>query len=579
LSLLAILLGLVTFAAACGSSNNGSSATTGGGETTTSAAGKSGGTVTYAAEQEYTAYNNASSDNGLFANTLVLNLVQPGPFIVQGDLSFKLYSDMMESAELTKDDPQTIVYKIKKEAVWEDGKPIDCKDFYLAWLSQNGKSVGPDADGDGQPDPVFHAASTTGYDQIKSVTCSTDLKTVTAVFDTPFADWKGLFGALMPAHVLEAGEGIADITKVTNDSPDATKAADFWNNKWNGYDPAADLSGAWYRIKSFNQGQDLTLERNPKYYGKPGLLDTVVFKLVADATAEPQALQNGEVQVISPQPNTDLVAQIAGISDATAEVDEGTTFEHIDFNFKNPILADLEVRKAIALCINRQELIDTLIKPLSDKATVLNNRIFLSNQKGYKDNSGPYAKQDLEKAKSTLEADGWTDTNGDGIREKNGQTLSIRIGRRDPNPRRQQEIQLFQTQCKPAGIDFKEDASEDFNSDRLPAGDYDIALFAWVGTPLLSSNSSIYKTDGGQNYQKYNDDKINQMFDDANAEFDDSKRVDDYNKIDQLLWTDVATVPLFQFPDMIAWNNSVQNVEYNGANGVTWNGNAWFLSS
>src|SRR5262249_11897086 len=156
-----------------------STSTTGGGATTTTAAAlPSGGTVTYAAEQEFDAYNNSSSDNGLFANTLVLNMVQPAPFIFDGALKANLNSDMMASAEAADStSPQVLTYKIKPEAVWSDGQPIDCSDFYLAWLSQNAKAKAADGS------PMFKWTSSSGYEQISKIDCSADGKTVTATFD------------------------------------------------------------------------------------------------------------------------------------------------------------------------------------------------------------------------------------------------------------------------------------------------------------------------------------------------------------------------------------------------------------
>jgi peptide/nickel transport system substrate-binding protein len=282
--------------------------------------------------------------------------------------------------------------------------------------------------------------------------------------------------------------------------------------------------------------------------------------------------------VITPQPNTDLVAQVAAISNVTSQVDFGTTFEHFDFNLANPILAEKEVRQAFALCINRQEIVDTTIGPLSSDAAVLNNRIFLANQNGYVDNSGDYASQDIAQAQSILEAAGWTDSDGDGIRDKDGTKLSFRIGRRDPNPRRQTTIQLAQTQCKPAGFDVIEDAAENFNSERLPASDYDVALFAWVGTPLLSSNQSIYTTGGGQNWNSYTNTEVDDLLEQGNSEFDEAARIDLYNQVDTLLWDDVITIPLYQFPDFQAYQTNINNVVYNGSLGVTWNANEWSIA-
>jgi peptide/nickel transport system substrate-binding protein len=548
----------------------------------TRAQGVPGGTVTFGYDQEYTSYNNGTADNGLTANTEVLQLVQPQPFITDGGLQQLLNTELMDSVELTSTDPQVVVWKIKQNAVWSDNAPIDCSDFYLAWLSQNGTAVSAtDTDSSGQPKQLFNALSTTGYDSIGSLTCSPDGKTVTTNFSKPFADYNSLFSGttpLLPAHILEQQTGVADITKVTPTSPDIGKVADFWNTGWTGFNPALDPSGAWYTITSFNQGQDLTLTRNPTYYGPRGLLDTIVIKQIPDSTQQPAALANNDVQVITPQPDQDLVAQVAAIPDVTYSVNFGTTFDHLDMNFKSPLFQDIAVRTAFAQCVDTQEITDKLISPLSDQAAPLGNRLLLSNQPGYKDNraSGPadFTTADPDAAKQTLMNDGWT-IGADGVATKNGQRLEFKIGRIDPNPRRQQTIQLIIQQCQPAGFAISDGGDPNFNDTLLPAGQYDVALFAWQQTPQLSANQSIYQSGGGQNYQGLDDPALTAMFDELNKTFDNNKKIDLANQIDQELWKQVATIPLFQWPELVAFRNQVKNVVYNGPMGITWNAFDW----
>ena len=104
---------------------------------TTEPAGPS--VVTYAAEQEYTSYNNGAADQGLFANTLVLNQLLPGPIYFNPDASNKVYEPIASAVNVTSEDPFTVDYVLNPAAVWSDGEPIDCDDFYLAWRSSNGK--------------------------------------------------------------------------------------------------------------------------------------------------------------------------------------------------------------------------------------------------------------------------------------------------------------------------------------------------------------------------------------------------------------------------------------------------------
>ena len=601
----AVAVGLSLIAAACSDDKETTETTeateqTGGettvaGETTvpgTDPAPTGGGSVTYAAEQEFTAYNNATADQVLFANTLVLNMVQPGPFILNPDFSFELWSDMMVSAEVTSEDPQVVEYVVQPNAVWEDGEAIDCDDFYLQWIAQNGKlnHANPDYTGPGQLDadgaevpeelPDFNAAGTTGYEDISSVECSDDGKTITTTYETVYADWQGLFGGLIPAHVVESISGVADVTAIDGaaSSDDSVAAGDAWSNGFKGFDAERSLSGAWFSISEWNEGSNLILTRNENFYGTPAILDEIIFLLVPDATQQPAALENGDVQVISPQPNADLVAQLTGIAGVTTSIEQGLTFEHYDFNQANVHLAKPEVRKALSMCIDREEIVATLVAPINPDATVLNNRIYVPSAADYADNSSGLA-QDVDGAKALLEGAGYV-AGDDGVyAHPTDGRLSIRLGRRDPNPRRQSTNELFAEQCAEAGIELTDDPAEDFNAVRLPASDYDIALFAWVSTPLLSSNTSIYVAGGGQNWNAYANPDLQALFDQANAEFDAAARADLMNQIDQILWDDMATLPLFQFQEMVAFSDTVSGVVFNGPLGVTWNANEWAITA
>jgi len=610
---LAALVGVSFAVAACGSSGSKSGSasttapsgsTTSGAPTTaastsTSAAAPTGGTATYAQEEEGTKYNNATSDATNFANTVVTNLLQPQPFIINNKLGFDLNKELMVSADVTATSPnQVVTYKINPKAVWEDGVPIDCKDLYLAWGAQNGKATkaNPDydpkspnkTDATGSPIPKtvtdFNPASTTGIDVISSVACSDSNKTVTMTFSTPFADWKSNFAgntALVPAHVLEQKTGIADITKVdlSTDSPDTQKAAAFWNTGWANWDPTVALSGSWYRIKEYKKGESLTLVRNEKYWGTPANLDTIVFRTINDAKAQSQALQNGEVQVIYPQADPAVADSLSKMSGVKFDPEAGLTFEHLDMNLKNPIFQDIKVRQAFALCMDRQDIVDKLIGPVDAKAKPLNSLLLMSNQQGYTPHlqQASLDKQDIPKAKSLLESSGWV-LGSDGVYAKAGKKLAFRISEKGI-ARRQQTVQLIVQSCKQAGFAITDDSDKTFNAVRLPKGDYDVALFAWVGQPTLSSPESIYVPGGGQNWQGYNSPAVADLYKKINTEFDDAKRLDLVNQADQTIINDVVSIPLFQLPDMLAYTDKLQNVTYNGPSGATWDANLWVLKS
>ncbi|CAB4890051.1 unannotated protein [freshwater metagenome] len=591
----ALALGLALVAGACSSDKKAAPSTTPSTTPSTAAAptttpAPAGGEVIYAQEEGGVAFNNATSTNNSFANTEVLNLLQPGPFYIDDKLDFVMWKDLMDSVEVTSTSPQTIVYKINPKAVWSDGVAIDCKDFYLAYMAQNGKVsvanpdfTGPgatDADGNALPEtlPVFDAAGTTGYDQMKSVTCSDDNKTVTAVYDTPFADWKGTFGGLVPAHVIEAKTGVADITKVdaVTDSPEIEKIGEFWNTGFDGWDPAIALSGAWYKIDSYTVDKSIVLVKNDKFWGTAANLDTVTLQVITDASAQAAALENGEIQAMQPQADPGVAATLAAASGVTFSPASGLVYEHYDMNAKNPIFADKAVRTAFAACVDRQDIIDKLVAPINPDAKPLNSVIFMPQQTGYEDRFSKYGTFDVAASKKILKGAGWV-LGGDGFYAKDGQQLTFKISHKGIQ-RRSDTAQNTIASCKEAGFNIVEDSDTKFNSQRLPIGDYDVALFAWVGNPLLSAATSVYSVDGGANFQGYVNQEATDMYKVANGELDEAKRLDEMKKVDAAILDDVWTIPLFQLPEMPAWSAKLTGPSFNGPAGLTWNANVWTVS-
>jgi peptide/nickel transport system substrate-binding protein len=528
--LAALLVGLAMVAAACGGGDEGGEA---GGETGQI---QPGGTLNYAADQEPTGFNNSTSkDNGTSVYNIVINMF-PQAFHAQPDFTVKMDDAFLDSAEQTSEDPQTIVYKIKQNAVWSDDTPITADDFIYFWEQQNGTIKDNDV------------ASTTGYDQIESVEGSDNGKTVTVVFKTPFADWRSLFGVsggLLPSHYVK-------------DRPGG------WNTGLD-KDPEKIPSGGWMKVQNYTPGQSLTLVRNDKYFGPKANLDSIVFRFLPESTTQPAALQNNEVDLIYPQPQLDQVQQVKALPDVSSEINFGLSFEHLDFNFKNKHLGDVNVRKAIATGINIQELVDRTVKQFSDKAQPLGNRIWLTGQPQYQDHFGQYGKGDVAGATKLLEDAGYT-KGADGIYAKGGDKLSLRFSTTAGNKLRETQGELFQAQMKEIGVDIKIDNvdSTKFFGEWLPQGNFDIANFAWVGTPFaVSSNRDIYRTGGGGNYGSYENKKVDDLFAEANGTTDEARAAELGNQIDQQLTEDMVTIPLYNKPTFIAWRNTFANIRDN----------------
>ncbi|MCG8916813.1 ABC transporter family substrate-binding protein [Actinokineospora sp. PR83] len=538
---------------------------------------QSGDTFTVSTDNPFTAYNNAASDANNSYNTFALTQVLSGAYKLDGNNKVLLDKDVMEGVELTSESPQVVTWKIKPGVKWSDDAPWDCDDFYLAWLAQTGKSKGADGK------DLFTAAGTNGYELIDKVECKSDTEVVTT-FSSPYPDYKGLFGVsadVLPAHVLEQGTGVADITQVQPTGGDPAvlaKVAEFWKTKWNGFTKELMPSSGPYTITGFEQNNSVTLERNPKYAGKPGGPAKLILRGISDQVAQAQALENGEVQVASmAQPDANAADRLRGLSaqGVTFGASNGLSFEHMDLNYKNKFLADAAVRKAFMQCVNRDELAEKLIRPVLDDAKPLGSLVFFQGEDGYVDNYADY-KGDTAAAKKTLTDAGYT-IGADGFAAKDGAKLSLKISHTDI-PRRKQTVELVQSQCKAAGIEIIDDVDPNFLDTRVSAGDYDIALFAWSAAPFKSTQKSIYSTGGGQNWSAYSNPKVDAAYQDAVSNLDEEASKKAFQEVDKLMAADNYSLPLFQLPNMWAFKG-IDRVFFQSYNGALWNANEWVKTS
>lgn len=568
--LFGVAVSVALLAAACGSSSKnkgtaGATTTVAPPTTNTTSAVKPGGTLNYGADQEPTGFNdNTSKDNGTSVVN-VMDRVWPSAFHYYPDFTVHYDKGLLTSdPQVTNQDPQTVVFNINPNANWSDGVPISADDFIYFWNQQKDPAHTNDSCTNGcaqNGKPIDDATDGTGYRNIDTIVGSNSGKTVTVTFKKgqPFADWRSLFQIMPPAHIAQ---------KVG------------WTDGFDKFDPAVVISGAPFKISSYHAGSDLTLVPNPSYWATKANLDSIVFHFITDSTQQVPALQNNEVDMIYPQPQLDQVNQVKQLSAVSSQINFGLSFEHIDFNQKNAFLSDEVVRKAIALAIDRKQLVAATVGQFSTKAGVLNNRMFVNNQPEYKDNSGGlYDKADPATAKQNLLNDGFT-LGGDGFLTKGGKTLTLRISTTQGNALRTQEEEVMQAQLKAAGIQINivNYKSSDLFGTELPKGNFDIGLFAWVSTPFPSGNNPIYATGSGSNYDNFGYPDLDAKLTAGAAALDHAAEAQDYNDADTIAWQHMVTLPLFQKPTFIAVRNTFVNVGDNATSeGPFWNAESWGL--
>ena len=137
-------------------------------------------------------------------------------------------------------------------------------------------------------------------------------------------------------------------------------------------------------------------------------------------------------------------------------------------------------------------------------------------------------------------------------------------------------MKLIADSCNQAGFNVQDAGQADFFGGGLAAGNFDVALFAWSGSPIVSSNSSTYVTEGGNNNGKYSNPQVDQLVSQLNATTEAADQTTIITQIQKILWDDLASIPLFSFPGLEAHSANIEGPTLQPAQSQqTWNMQTW----
>jgi peptide/nickel transport system substrate-binding protein len=198
-------------------------------------------------------------------------------------------------------------------------------------------------------------------------------------------------------------------------------------------------------------------------------LDTVTFQVVPEASVRTGGLESDQFDVIGGVQPTDVEIIKSANLPLVYRANPGLSFG-LTFNVSRPLVSDIVVRQAIAAGINAEEVRDTSLNDLFNVGT----SALAKNTPSWADQSSSFG-FDAKKAAKLLDKAGWV-AGDDGIREKDGQRLSLAliwITNFGPN---QTSLELIQQQLKQAGIELNLAGSvvPDYLA-KQEAGDFDIA--------------------------------------------------------------------------------------------------------
>ena len=320
----------------------------------------------------------------------------------------------------------------------------------------------------------------------------------------------------------------------------------------------------------------LTLVRNPDYdwappffeHQGPPRLEEVTFRFYTDPATRVLALESGEADVMGEIPPQDAVYLDEDPDYALLPVSIPGQPLQFFLNTQRAPLDDQRVRQAISYAVNRPAIVGTVFKDYSPPAYgPLTRPTFAYDS----DVEGTYA-YDAEQAAALLEEAGWTDSDGDGIRDRDGEPLRLEailmgwgyipeVG------------QMMQHQLKQIGVDMRSREMTFSNAiGEVAEGNYHLIpfLFSSSDPDIIRTTFHSSNVEGGFNWSKFSDSQLDAWLEEGKQEMDRSTRREIYARIQQRIMEQAIIVPIRDYVNLNAAQADVQNLRYDRQGWFPW---------
>ena len=413
-------------------------------------------------------------------------------------------------------DPTTWVFHLRQGASFHDGEAVTAEDVVYTYQSILEESFG--------------APNRALYVPITSVTAR-DPQTVEFKLSEAYAPFLNYMEmGIVPQHVAE------------------DPSSDFANNP---------VGAGPFKFVRWQKNNRIELAAFAEYWQGPPKLAGVTLMIVPDNTVRATALETGDLDLIhsplSPQ-DVERLKTTEGV-----EVSEQTAlgYTYLNFNTSDPILSDVNVRRAIAHMVDKavisEEIYQGMDKP--GESPLVPNTWWYSEVTDH-----PF---DPATAADLLTQAGWQDSDGDGILDKAGQKLSLVLKTHSEDPNRIQAVEYLQNVLTENGIEVSVETAE-FPTffEAVRNQDYQIALIGWLR--LVDPDYAMYnqfRCDGTNNYGKYCNPRVDELLQQGRATMDPAQRAAIYQEAAQIVVDEVAYDVLLYQGYIVAMRDNVEGFQ------------------
>lgn len=430
------------------------------------------------------------------------------------------------------EDGKTWTFHTKAGAKWSDGEPLTAQD--IAFTLQTAMQPGS-----GWTGTVKH---------MKKVVASDDT-TLAITYDQPVGNVLSQLEQVMilPEHVW--GPIAKEGTKALKEAPDK----------------APIVGGGPWVLDKYAPDESALFERNPNWYGDQPIIDSWGVQFFTEDEPKVAALESGEVDMIMflPPSGVDPLTSRGFVVNQSP----GVEFHDIIFNsnpkpINNELVKDPQIRLAMEYGVNRQRLIDTAQLGLASPGSTI-----VPPVTGKWHNSSidvvPY---DLEKAKQILDEAGYTDTDGDGVREVSGKPIDFVVMSQNGLPGINRVFEILKEDWAKIGIEVTQkplaynalwEANQAPINDTTGIGEYtefDMILWDWVPLQdpdfilsVLACNQLSVWSDTAYCSKEYD-----QMYDDQGVTVDDKQRKDIVWKMQEQIYNDRPYIAMYYLDSLFA---------------------------
>lgn len=331
-----------------------------------------------------------------------------------------------------------------------------------------------------------------------------------------------------------------------------------------------------FKFKEYVANDHLTLIRNPDYswapkvynHDGPAYLDEIEFRFYADPAVRALALESGEADVMGEIPPQDAIRLENDEDFALYRVPvPGQPLQFFLNTAKSPT-DDARVRQALLYATDRQTIVTTIFQGYSPLAYGPLNASTMGYDPAIE---GTYA-YDPTQAAALLDEAGWNDSDGDGIRDKDGQPLTLQaylmgwgylpeVG------------QMLQSQLRAVGVDLEmQTVAFPAALEAAGKGEHHLAPMTFsgsdpsvLGLTYLSSNA-----DGGFNWSKVHDAELDRSLNDGVSELDPIHRASLYSKAQKRIMDLALVLPVRDYVNLNAAKATVKGLRYDRRGWFPW---------